>query len=77
MIFPAGKISLLHFSTPPPASRTGGKPIFSAAPTWNSFRDAIKEQYYLVESYEDKYIKWTISTTEKGPRRAKVYQSFS
>ena len=33
--------------------------LFSAAPTWNSFRDAIKEQYYLVGSYEDKYIKWT------------------
>ena len=31
--------------------------LFSAAPTWNSFRDAIKEQYYLVKSYEDKYIK--------------------
>jgi hypothetical protein len=28
-------------------------------PTWNSFRDAIKEKYYLVGSYEDKYIQWT------------------
>jgi len=34
--------------------------LFSAAPTWNSFRDAIKEQYYPVESYEDQYIKLTI-----------------
>ena len=34
--------------------------LFSAAPTWNSFRDAIKEQYYPVKSYEDKYIKWTM-----------------
>eukprot|EP00253_Pinus_taeda_P025886 PITA_25886 len=33
--------------------------LFSAAPTWNSFWDAIKEQYYPVKSYEDKYIKWT------------------
>ena len=33
--------------------------LFSAAPTWDSFRDAIKEQYYPVKSYEDKYIKWT------------------
>jgi hypothetical protein len=33
--------------------------LFSAAPTWNDFRDAIKEQYYPVKSYEDKYIKWT------------------
>ena len=33
--------------------------LFSAKPTWDSFRNAIKEQYYLVGSYEDKYIKWT------------------
>jgi hypothetical protein len=33
-----------------------GEPsLFSAAPTWNSFRDAIKEQYYPVGSYEDCY----------------------
>eukprot|EP00253_Pinus_taeda_P035110 PITA_35110 len=34
--------------------------LFSVAPTWNSFRDAIKEQYHPVESYEDQYIKWTM-----------------
>eukprot|EP00253_Pinus_taeda_P035123 PITA_35123 len=34
--------------------------LFSAAPTWNSFQDAIKEQYYPVKSYEDKYIEWTM-----------------
>jgi len=34
--------------------------LFSAAPTWDSFRDAIKEQYYPVGSYEDEYIKWTM-----------------
>eukprot|EP00253_Pinus_taeda_P018604 PITA_18604 len=33
--------------------------LFLAAPTWNSFRDAIKEQYYPVGSYEDQYIKCT------------------
>ena len=33
--------------------------LFSATPTWNSFRDVIKEQYYPMGSYEDKYIKWT------------------
>eukprot|EP00253_Pinus_taeda_P033112 PITA_33112 len=33
--------------------------LFSAAPTWDSFRDAMKEQYYPVGSYEDEYIKWT------------------
>eukprot|EP00253_Pinus_taeda_P035157 PITA_35157 len=33
--------------------------LFYTAPTWDSFRDAIKEQYYPVGSYEDQYIKWT------------------
>eukprot|EP00253_Pinus_taeda_P005257 PITA_05257 len=33
--------------------------LFLAAPTWNDFRNAIKEQYYPVKSYEDKYIRWT------------------
>ena len=33
--------------------------LFSFTPTWNFFRDAIKEQYYPVESYGDKNIKWT------------------
>ena len=32
--------------------------LFSALPTWNSFQDAIKGQYYSVGSYEDKYIQW-------------------
>jgi hypothetical protein len=27
--------------------------IFFVAPTWDSFRDAIKEQYYPVGSYDD------------------------
>jgi len=38
--------------------------LFSVAPSWNSFQDAIKEQYYTVGSYEDKYIKWT--TLQQG-----------
>ena len=34
-----------------------GEPsLFSATPTWNSFRHNIKEEYYPVGSYEDKYI---------------------
>jgi len=34
-----------------------GEPsLFSVTPTWNSFLDAIKEQYYPVGSYQDKYI---------------------
>ena len=34
--------------------------LFLVAPTWNSSRDVIKEQYYPVGSYEDQYIKWTM-----------------
>jgi hypothetical protein len=38
-----------------------GEPyLFLVVPTWNSFRDTIKEQYYPVGSYEDKYIEWTM-----------------
>jgi len=33
-------------------------PLFLATCTWNSFQDSIKEKYYPVGSYEDKYIKW-------------------
>eukprot|EP00253_Pinus_taeda_P023244 PITA_23244 len=33
--------------------------LFSTAPTWDSFQDAIKEQYYPIGSYEDQNIKWT------------------
>jgi hypothetical protein len=37
-----------------------GEPsLFLVAPTWNSFRYAIKEQYYPMGSYEEKYIQWT------------------
>jgi hypothetical protein len=34
--------------------------LFLVVPTWNSFQDTIKEQYYPVGSYEDKYIQWTM-----------------
>jgi hypothetical protein len=33
--------------------------IFVVAPTWDSFRDAIKEQYYSIGSCEDQYTRWT------------------
>ena len=33
--------------------------LFSTVPTWNSFQDAIKGQYYPMGRYEDKYIQWT------------------
>jgi hypothetical protein len=40
--------------------RSEGEPsLLLVASTWNSFRDAIKEQYYPVGSYEEKYIQWS------------------
>jgi hypothetical protein len=39
--------------------------IFVVSPTWDSFRDVIKEQYYLVGSYEDQYTRWTTLRQER------------
>jgi hypothetical protein len=39
--------------------------MFVVAPTWDSFRDAIKEQYYPVGSYEDQYTRWTTLRQER------------
>jgi len=39
--------------------------IFVVAPTWDSFQDAIKEQYYPVGSYEDQYTRWTTLCQER------------
>jgi hypothetical protein len=39
--------------------------LFVVTATWESFRDAIKEQYYLVKSYDDLYTKWTTLRQER------------
>ena len=39
--------------------------LFSVTVTWESFRDAIKEQYYHVGSYDDLYTKWTTLRQER------------
>jgi hypothetical protein len=39
--------------------------IFVVSPTWDSFQDAIKEQYYPVGSYEDQYTRWTTLRQER------------
>jgi hypothetical protein len=33
--------------------------IFGVEPTWDFFMDAVKEQYYPVENYDDQYMRWT------------------
>jgi hypothetical protein len=32
--------------------------IFGPKPTWETFVDALKEKYYLVRNYDDKYTRW-------------------
>ena len=70
MTFPIEKRLFLHSSKSPPhvkdwwetySEQEGeGEPsLLSAAPTWNYFQDAIKEQYYPMGSYDEKYIQWT------------------
>jgi hypothetical protein len=39
--------------------------LFTVAVTWESFRDAIKEQYYPIGSYNDLYTKWTTLRQER------------
>jgi hypothetical protein len=39
--------------------------LFSVKASWESFRDDIKEQYYLVGSYDDLYTKWTTLRQER------------
>jgi hypothetical protein len=39
--------------------------LFIVSLTWESFMDAIKEQYYLFISYDDLYTKWTALQQER------------
>jgi hypothetical protein len=39
--------------------------LFTVMATWESFRDAIKEQYYPVESYDNLYTKWATVHQER------------
>jgi hypothetical protein len=39
--------------------------LFTVTVTWESFRDAIKEQYYPVGSYDNLYTKWTTLRQER------------
>jgi hypothetical protein len=40
--------------------------IFVVSPTWDSFWDDIKEQYYLIGSYKDQYTRWTTMCQERN-----------
>ena len=40
--------------------------MFETNPTWASFIDAIRDQYYPVGNYDDQYTKWTILCQERN-----------
>jgi hypothetical protein len=40
--------------------------IYGAESTWGFFVDAVKEQYYPVDNYEDQYMRWTTLWQEKS-----------
>jgi hypothetical protein len=42
-----------------------GSTLFAVSPTWSSFRDAIKKQYYHVGSYDDLYTRRTTLWQER------------
>jgi hypothetical protein len=49
--------------------------IFGPGPTWATFVDALKEQYYLVGSYDDQYTRWTTLCQER-PNAVRVHKYF-
>ena len=58
---------------------THESPLFVVSPTWGSFRDVIKEQYYLVGSYDDLYTRWTTLRQESDqtmPQFTNVFHTF-
>jgi hypothetical protein len=46
-------------------NETEGSTLFAVSPTWDSFKDVIKEQYYPVGSYDDLYTRWTTLRQER------------
>jgi hypothetical protein len=48
--------------------------LFIVVVTWESFRDAIKEQYYPVRSYDNLYTKWTTLWKERDQASARVHK---
>ena len=39
--------------------------MFETNPTWASFIDVVREQYYTMGNYDDQYTKWTIMRQER------------
>jgi hypothetical protein len=50
--------------------------IYGVDPTWEFFVDAVKEQYYPVDNYEDQYMRWTTLRQEMGQAVLKFTNNF-
>jgi hypothetical protein len=50
--------------------------IFGAEPTWDSFMDVIKEQYYPVGNYDDQYTRWTTLRQERDQTVSEFTNTF-
>jgi hypothetical protein len=53
-----------------------GSKLFAVAPTWCSFRNIIREQYYHVGSYDDLYTRWTTLRQERDQTMPKFTNVF-
>jgi hypothetical protein len=57
-------------------SSTEESGIYGVEPTWDFFVDAVKEQYYPVDNYEDQYMRWTTLWQEKSQTMSEFTNTF-
>jgi hypothetical protein len=57
-------------------SSTEESGIYGVEPTWDFFVDAVKEQYYHVDNYEDQYMRWTKLQKEKSQTMLEFTNTF-
>jgi hypothetical protein len=50
--------------------------MYGAESTWDFFVDAVKEQYYPVDNYEDQYMRWTAMLQEKSQTMSEFTNAF-
>jgi hypothetical protein len=50
--------------------------IYGAEPTWDFFVDAVKENYYPLENYEDQYMRWTTLWQKRGQAVPEITNTF-
>jgi hypothetical protein len=50
--------------------------MFEVEPTWDSFMDVVKEQYYPVGNYDDQYMRWTTLHQERDQTVSEFTNTF-